>query len=44
MDFVAKELAGHGSDDVSAIYTHLPDETLSRAIESLPKFVTRKAA
>ncbi len=35
MDSVAKELAGHGSDAVSALYMHLPDETLSKAIDRL---------
>ncbi len=36
---VAKELAGHASDMVSDLYTHLPIETLSQAIEQLPKVV-----
>lgn len=44
MDSVAKELAGHGSDAVSAVYTHLPDETLSKAINQLPEFVGTKVA
>lgn len=39
MDSVAKELAGHGSNAVSAVYTHLPAETLSKAIAQLPEFV-----
>ncbi|MDR3456252.1 MAG: tyrosine-type recombinase/integrase [Verrucomicrobiae bacterium] len=39
MDSVAKELAGHGSNAVSAVYTHLPPETLSKAIAQLPDFV-----
>lgn len=39
MDSVAKELAGHGSDAVSSVYTHLPPETLTRAINQLPEFV-----
>ena len=33
---VAKELAGHSSDLVSDLYTHLPVETLSLAINRLP--------
>jgi integrase len=32
MDSVAKELAGHGSSAISAVYTHLPAQTLSDAI------------
>jgi len=39
MDSVAKELAGHGSTAVNAVYTHLPAETLSKAIAQLPEFV-----
>ncbi len=39
MDSVAKELAGHGSDAVSGVYTHLPPETLATAINALPEFV-----
>ena len=39
MDSVAKELAGHGSDAVSNVYTHLPAETLTKAIGQLPEFV-----
>lgn len=39
MDSVAKELAGHSSSAVSAVYTHLPHETLSKAINQLPEFV-----
>lgn len=38
MDSVAKELAGHGSSAISAVYTHLPAETLSDAIQRLPEF------
>ena len=38
MDSVAKELAGHGSDAVSSVYTHLPAETLTKAIGLLPEF------
>jgi integrase len=38
MDSVAKELAGHGSDAVSSVYTHLPPETLAKAIGQLPEF------
>jgi integrase len=33
---VAKELAGHSSDVVNDMYTHLPVETLSHAINRLP--------
>jgi len=35
-DSVAKELAGHGSSAVSAVYTHLPVETLSEAVKRIP--------
>ena len=38
MDSVAKELAGHGSSAISAVYTHLPAETLSDAIRRMPEF------
>lgn len=38
VDSVAKELAGHGSDAVSAVYTHLPIETLSKAVAQIPQF------
>lgn len=38
VDSVAKELAGHGSSAVSAIYTHLPAATLLDAIKQLPEF------
>jgi integrase len=34
---VAKELAGHSSDAVSDLYTHIPEETLTKAIEQLPE-------
>ena len=37
---VAKELAGHSSDAVSDLYTHVPEEVLTKAIEKLPE-VTR---
>lgn len=33
---VAKELAGHSSDLVSDLYTHMPVESLTAAIEKLP--------
>lgn len=38
VDSVAKELAGHRSTAVSTRYTHLPVETLAKAINSLPTF------
>lgn len=38
MDSVAKELAGHSSNAVSTVYTHLPADTLSKAINQLPEF------
>lgn len=34
---VAKELAGHGSDAISDLYTHAPPETLAKAIAALPE-------
>jgi integrase len=34
---VAKELAGHSSDAVSDLYTHVPEEVLSKAINQLPE-------
>lgn len=34
---VAKELAGHSSDMVSNLYTHIPQGTLSEAINRLPE-------
>lgn len=34
---VAKELAGHSSDAVSDLYTHVPEEALNKAIEKLPE-------
>ena len=37
MDSVARELAGHGSNAISAQYTHLPIETLRKAITVLPE-------
>lgn len=40
MDSVAKELAGHGSSAISAIYTHLPAKTLADAISRIPEFAT----
>jgi integrase len=39
VDSVAKELAGHGSSAVSAVYTHLPAETLADAVKRIPEFV-----
>jgi len=38
MDSVAKELAGHGSSAISAVYTHLPAKTLADAISRIPEF------
>jgi len=35
-DSVAKELVGHRSDMINNHYTHLPQETLSNAINQLP--------
>lgn len=43
MDSVARELAGHGSNTMSAVYTHLPAETLSKAIDSLPALLPEVA-
>lgn len=34
---VAKELAGHSSDAVSDLYTHVPEEALAKAIKQLPE-------
>jgi integrase len=34
---VAKELAGHSSDAVSDLYTHVPEEVLTAAIAKLPE-------
>jgi integrase len=34
---VAKELAGHSSDAVSDLYTHVPEEVLTKAIDRLPE-------
>lgn len=34
---VAKELAGHSTDAVNDLYTHLPEDVLVKAIERLPK-------
>ncbi len=36
---VAKELAGHSSDQVNALYTHVPEQDLTAAIGKLPEFV-----
>jgi integrase len=33
---VARELAGHSSDEISRIYTHLPPEALAAAVRELP--------
>lgn len=44
MDSVAKELAGHGSSAISAVYTHLPAKTLSDAIRRIPEFSTQPKA
>ncbi len=41
VDSVAKELAGHGSSAMSAVYTHLPADTLTKAINLLPEFTTK---
>lgn len=37
VDSIAKELAGHSSSAISAVYTHLPADTLSNAIKQLPE-------
>jgi integrase len=34
---VAKELAGHSSDAVSDLYTHVPEDALNKAIKRLPE-------
>lgn len=34
---IAKELAGHSSDAVSRLYTHLPIEALAEAVNNLPE-------
>ena len=36
---MAKELAGHRSDEISDLYTHNDEATLTRAIKQLPEFV-----
>jgi integrase len=36
----AKELAGHSSDEISDLYTHVDGETLTRAIAGLPALTT----
>lgn len=36
---VAKALAGHNSDSISDVYTHIPTEALADAIAKLPEFV-----
>jgi integrase len=33
----AKELAGHSSDAISDLYTHVPEEALTKAINQLPE-------
>ncbi len=35
---VAKELAGHSSDQVNDLYTHVPEYALAKAINALPSF------
>lgn len=40
VDSIAKELAGHGSSAISAVYTHLPAQTLTDAVKALPDFAT----
>jgi integrase len=44
VDSVAKELAGHGSSAMSAVYTHLPAKTLSDAIRRIPEFASQAKA
>lgn len=41
-DSVAKELAGHGSAAISAVYTHLPTDTLANAVKALPEITEMK--
>jgi hypothetical protein len=36
---LGRELAGHSSSAINTHYTHLPIETLTRAIDQLPLFV-----
>lgn len=36
---VAKALAGHSSDSISDVYTHIPTEALAEAVAKLPEFV-----
>lgn len=38
VDSVAKELAGHSSTAINTQYTHLPIESLAKAINQLPEF------
>lgn len=40
MDSVAKELAGHRSSEINTHYTHIPVDTLAKAIDALPTFGT----
>ena len=35
---IAKALAGHSSDQVNDLYTHVPEEDLTKAISLLPEF------
>jgi integrase len=35
---VAKALAGHSSDSISDVYTHIPTEALAEAVAKLPEF------
>ena len=39
---IAKELAGHSSDAVNDLYTHVPEAALVAAINQLPEFTTTK--
>ncbi len=39
VDSVAKELAGHSSSAVNTVYTHLPHDTLAKAINQLPEVI-----
>jgi len=35
---LSQELAGHSSDQVNDLYTHVPEEALVKAIKALPSF------
>jgi integrase len=39
---VARELAGHSSNEISDIYTHMPVQTLSAAVDRLPALTSGK--